>query len=76
MIEVELQPADTYLAYIESATSPNVELKDKVIKDTTESTRIDKGRVTKRQVRKESTTTTGEDNQTPPKSQTGGGTST
>ena len=60
---VELQLADYFPANTESATSPNVELKDKVIKDTTESTRIDKGRVTKRQVRKESTTTTGEDNQ-------------
>ena len=60
---IELQPANT-----ESAISSNVKLKDKA-----ESTRVDKGRVTKRQVRTESTTTTRENNQTPPKSQTRGG---
>ena len=71
---VELQQTANFPADTESATSPNVELKDQAIKDTAESTRVDKGRVTKRQVRTESTTTTGENNQTPPKSQTEGGT--
>ena len=71
---IELQPANNVPADTESAISPNIELEDKVIKDKAESTRIDKGRVTKRQVRKLSTIPTGENNQTPPKSQTEGGT--
>ena len=71
---VELEPAHNVLADTESATTPNVELKDKVIKDKVESTKFDTGRVSKRKIRKESTTTTGENNQTPLKSQTEGGT--
>ena len=72
---IELEPAHDVPADTESATTPNVVLKDKIIKDRAESTKTDKGRVNKRQVRKESTTTTGENNQAPPKSQTEGGTS-
>ena len=59
----------------ESATGSIVKLNDKAIKDTAESTRVDKGKVTKMQVRNESTTTTGENNVTPPKSKNGGETS-
>ena len=67
---VELQQADNFRTDTESATSPIAERKD-----TTESTRIDKGRVTEIQIRNESTTTTWETNQKPLKSQYGGGTS-
>ena len=60
---VDLQPASADPADTELATTSNVALKDKA-----KSTKIDKGTVNKRQVRKESTTTTGEDEQPSPNS--------